>query len=118
MRTLKIALSVLAAFVVAAGTAMTGGLFHASPLAVQITLAAAGIPAIFGLQVYAFTPATSRLLALAAGVMTAIGASHIGEVQPGTQPHPWFWSAFALATVVVGLLGHPAPADKPVAPLP
>lgn len=121
MRNLKIFLSVAAAIIVAAGTAMTGGLFNVSAPIVQLTLAVAGAISILGISPYQFSEATTRALSAIAGVMTAIQAAHIGSIKPGPQAHPWAWSAFGVATVIVGMLGKSlirhAPAALPAPPV-
>lgn len=115
---LKHLASYLAAVVVAAGTAMTGGLFSAPPVVVQLTLAGAGALSILGVSPVVLNPTAARLLALVAGCMTAISAAHVQSIHGGAQPHPWLWSAFGVASVIVGLLGNirPITADKTVTP--
>ena len=116
MRTLKIFISIAAAVILAAGTAMTGGVFHVSAVYVQIVLALAGAISILGISPYQFDAATTRALSAIALVMTAIQAAHASAVTPGPQAHPWLWNAFAVATVLVGMLGKSPLPHAPVAP--
>jgi hypothetical protein len=119
MRTLKILISIAAAIILAAGTAMTGGLFNVPAGYVQLLLAAAGAISILGISPYQFDAATTKALSAIALIMTAVQAAHAGAVTPGPQAHPWLWNGFAIVTVIVGMLGKsPIPHGAPVPPVP
>lgn len=107
MRTLKIALSVLALLVGALATAMTAGLFNVPPGAVGLVMAAAGFVSVLGIQPFPISAGIAKGLSAASVLLTSAQLWHASAVStlPHGNLHPWIWVMVGFVAVMLGVIG-------------
>jgi hypothetical protein len=119
MKSLKIALSLIALIVAALGVAQTTGLLHWNSAVVGLVMSGGTMLGCFGIVPLSLTVFEHRICAGIATFASAVGAAHAAGTIPGS---PTVFGVVAIAAALLSILGRwddpatPSPAKAPAPP--